>query len=203
VNPALLYLFLLKATATSFSGLASLPVLRNDLVVQRHVLTDRQLNTAVAMARVTPGPAGLYVVVVGYFAGGIPGAVAGWLAMITPAFAVILLLRYLAHRAQRAEVRGPIEALTMAAAGLVVAAAMPLARDAVTGALPRLHPHRHPVAGPGSGRVRSRGENRRILVAASQPNQVEEEVCRRSDSETSSTTSVSSAGVSPIIRWCR
>ena len=37
----LLYLLLLKATATSFSGLTSLPVVRHDLVENRHVLTDR------------------------------------------------------------------------------------------------------------------------------------------------------------------
>jgi chromate transporter len=48
VNILLLYLLLLKATLTSFSGLASLPVVRADLVARYHVLTDRQLNTAVA-----------------------------------------------------------------------------------------------------------------------------------------------------------
>ena len=48
VNPLLLYLFLLKATLTSFSGLASLPVVRQDLVVKRGVLTDRQIGEAVA-----------------------------------------------------------------------------------------------------------------------------------------------------------
>jgi hypothetical protein len=42
VNPFVLYLFLLK-TVTAFSGLASLPVVRADLVVNHHVLTDQQL----------------------------------------------------------------------------------------------------------------------------------------------------------------
>ena len=41
----IVYLLLLKATLTSFSGLASLPMVRNDFVVRYHVLTDRQLNT--------------------------------------------------------------------------------------------------------------------------------------------------------------
>ena len=80
----LLYLLLTKATITSFSGLASLPVLREDLVVHRHLLTDAQVDTAVVVSRTTPGPIGVYVVSVGYFAGGILGAIAGWLAMITP-----------------------------------------------------------------------------------------------------------------------
>ena len=54
-----------------------------------HVLTNEQLNEAVVITRSTPGPVGLYIVSVGYFAGGLPGAVAGWLAMITPALLVI------------------------------------------------------------------------------------------------------------------
>ena len=84
MNIFVLYLLLLKATVTSFSGLGSLPVIRQDLVVTRRALTDSQLNAAVAVGRTTPGPAGLYVVSVGYFAAGVPGAIAGWLAMVTP-----------------------------------------------------------------------------------------------------------------------
>lgn len=84
MNVVLLYLLLLKGTATAFAGLASLPVIHDALVVQYHVLTDEQLNQAVVITRSTPGPVGLYVVSVGYFVAGLPGAVVGWLAMITP-----------------------------------------------------------------------------------------------------------------------
>jgi chromate transporter len=80
-----------------------------------------------------PGPYGLYVVSVGYFVAGTPGAFCGWLAMATPAFLIIPLLRYLGARADRPEVRGAIEAVTLAAAGLIVASAIPLARSALTG----------------------------------------------------------------------
>ena len=47
----LLYMLLLKATLTTFSGLASLPMLRNDLVLHRNLLTDSQLNTAIVVTR--------------------------------------------------------------------------------------------------------------------------------------------------------
>ena len=50
MSAILLYLLLTKATITSFSGLASLPVLRQDLVVNRRVLTDAQLGTAVVVS---------------------------------------------------------------------------------------------------------------------------------------------------------
>src|SRR5262249_57749827 len=79
MNAVALYLVLLKATITSFAGLASLAVVRDELVVKRPVLTDSQLNEAVVITRATPGPTGLYVVSVGYFAEGfLVQSRAGW-----------------------------------------------------------------------------------------------------------------------------
>jgi chromate transporter len=132
VNLLLLYLLLLKATATAFSGLSSIPVLREDLVVRRGLLTDQQLNVAVTAGRTGPGPNGLYVVSVGYLVAGVPGACAGWLAMVTPAFLVIPLVRVLGARADRPRLRSAIRASTLASAGLLLAATLPLARSALT-----------------------------------------------------------------------
>ena len=130
MNLIVLYLLLLKATITSFSGLTSLPVVRNDFVVQRQILTDRQLNAAVVAGRAVPGPNGLYVVSVGYFIGGIPGACVAWLAVITPAFVMIPLLQYVGKKAEKPSIKSAIQALTFAAAGLIIAATIPLAGDA-------------------------------------------------------------------------
>jgi chromate transporter len=95
------------------------------------VLTDRQLSTAVAAGRIGPGPLGIYVVSVGYEVDGIPGACAGWLAMITPAFLIIPMLRFLGRRAEHPRARAVARAVLFAGAGLMAAAAVPLARDAV------------------------------------------------------------------------
>ncbi len=132
MNLVLLYLLLLKATVTSFSGLTSLPVVRNDLVLHHRVLTDRELNAAVAAGQAGPGPYGLYIVSVGYFVAGVPGAFCGWLAMVTPAFLIIPMMRYIGARAGHPRVRSAIRAVTLAAAGLVSAFTVPLARDALT-----------------------------------------------------------------------
>jgi chromate transporter len=132
MNAFVLYLFLVKATLTSFSGLGSLPMIHQDFVVERHVLTDRQLNIAVAAGRVGPGPAGLYVVSVGYSIAGIPGAIAGWAAMITPAFLVIPLLRYLGARAERPRIKSAIRASMLASAGLLLGTSAQIAQTAVT-----------------------------------------------------------------------
>jgi len=133
MNLLVLYLLLLKGTVTSFTGLASLPVVRHDLVETHHVLTDRQLNAAVVAGRTAPGANGLYIVSVGYFVAGVPGAVMGTLAVMTPAFLIIPMLRYLGARANRSALKSAIQCVMLAAAGLVVSAAVPLARDALTG----------------------------------------------------------------------
>ena len=132
MNAVLLYLLLLKGTGTAFAGLASLPVIHDSLVVQHHVLTDQQLNEAVVITRSTPGPVGLYIVSVGYFVAGLPGAVAGWLAMITPALLVIPLVHYTGRHIEHPRVKAILQAVVLASAGLLLAAAIPLAHDALT-----------------------------------------------------------------------
>ena len=135
MNIFILYLLLLKATVTSFSGLGSMPMIRQDLVVTRQVLTDGQLNAAVAVGRTTPGPAGLYVVSVGYFVSGVPGAVAGWLALVTPSLSVILIIRYLGRKAEHHRVKSVLQAIVLASAGMLLATAVPLAQEALNGVL--------------------------------------------------------------------
>lgn len=136
MNPFVLYLLLLKATITSFSGLASLPIIREDLVVQRKVLTDEQLNMAIVVSRTTPGPVGIYVVSVGYVVSGVPGAIAGWLAMCTPAFVAIPLIGYTARHVRHRRVRGITRAVVVASAALLLSAAWPLGQDTLIDPLP-------------------------------------------------------------------
>jgi chromate transporter len=132
MNLIVLYFLLAKATLTTFSGLASMPVLRQDLVIDRHLLTDEQLNTAVVVTRTTPGPVGLYVVSVGYFIAGTPGAIAGWLAMCTPALLIVPLVHFAGRKAEHPRVRSLIKAVVFSSAGLLWAATIPIGSQAVT-----------------------------------------------------------------------
>ena len=133
MNVVLLYLLLLKGTVTAFAGLASLPVIQHSLVEQYHVLTNEQLNEAVVITRSTPGPVGLYIVSVGYFATGIPGAIAGWLAMITPALLIIPMVHFVGRKMENPRVKSVLQTVVIASAGLLLAAAIPLGRDGITG----------------------------------------------------------------------
>jgi chromate transporter len=129
VNVMVLYFLLLRATALSFSGFASVPVIREDLVVQRGTLTDEQLNDAIAISQASPGPLGLYVVVLGYFVAGLPGALAGALALASPALLAIPIARAVRHH-QDSQVRGACGAIVIASCVLMATTSVRLAPEA-------------------------------------------------------------------------
>ena len=130
----LLWIFL-KSTCTSFAGLASLPEIRHELVDDRHWATDEQIDQSIVITRTTPGPVGGWIVAVGYMVDGVPGAIAGWLAMTLPSLLVILLVGYFGKRAQHPRVRGMLQSVVLASATLLVLAAIPIGRDALDGPL--------------------------------------------------------------------
>ena len=127
----LLYALLLKASITSFSGVGALPQIRQDLVVTYHVMTDEDLSRAVLFGRSSPGPVGLYIVSVGYAVRGTPGAVAGWLALSSPAFLAIPMLALLRRWLHLARVRSALDAVIVASATLLVPSGFGLVRDAI------------------------------------------------------------------------
>jgi chromate transporter len=131
MNVVVIYLLLLKATATSFAGMGSLPQIQQDFVETYRVMSDDQLSQAVLVGRSTPGPVGAYVVAVGYFAGGWSGAVAGWLAMVTPAFAMIPLLATVRRWLHLPRVRAAVDAVVVASAVLLVVSGVRLTIEAL------------------------------------------------------------------------
>ena len=134
MNLLVLYFLLLKASVTSLNGMGSLPMVRQDFVADRHLITDQQLSAAVVAARTGPGPYGIYMVCVAYLVAGIPGAIVGLLAMITPSFLIVPMMRFAGARAETPRVRSAISALMLASAALLLFASVPLARETVTGA---------------------------------------------------------------------
>jgi chromate transporter len=132
VSLLLLYVLLLKASVTSFSGMGALPQVRQDLVVTHRVLTDEDLSRAVLFGRSSPGPVGLYLVSVGSAVRGVPGAVVGWLALATPAFLAIPLLVALRRWLHVARVRSAVDAVIIAGATLLIPSGLLLLRDALS-----------------------------------------------------------------------
>src|SRR5207245_2535262 len=73
IDPFTLFVILLKASSLSLGGFGSLPLLRQDLVVTG-IATEAQIVEALAIGRLSTGPNGLYVVILGYQLAGLPGA---------------------------------------------------------------------------------------------------------------------------------
>ncbi|HEX9268255.1 MAG TPA: chromate transporter [Candidatus Limnocylindria bacterium] len=119
MDQLVLFLIFLKASALSVGGLASLPLLRADLVPAN--VNDTQIVQALAIGRLTPGPNGLYIVSLGYLAAGWYGALAALIAAsLVPLVmlpATSLARRWLLSRWFAGLVRG----VGLATAGLLTA----------------------------------------------------------------------------------
>lgn len=80
-----LALIFLRAGAASFGGgTAALGGLRHDLVDQHPVMTARDFENAYSLGQATPGPGILYLIPMGFYAAGAPGAVVALVAFLTP-----------------------------------------------------------------------------------------------------------------------
>ena len=124
-----LYWLFLRVVLLSFSGFATVPLLRESLVLDHGILTDTQLNDAIAISQSSPGPLGLYVVVVGQFVAGLPGALAGVMALATPAVLAIPIAR-LILRGSAGTLQGACSGIVIASCGLMVVTGIRLAPQA-------------------------------------------------------------------------
>jgi chromate transport protein ChrA len=122
---------LAAAVVSCIIPMGSLPQIRRDFIETHAAISDQQLSQAVLVGRATVGPMGAYVVAVGYFAGGWPGAVAGWLAMITPALAAIPMLALIQRWLHLPRLRAAVDGVIIASAVLLVGSGATLAIDAI------------------------------------------------------------------------
>src|SRR5829696_3159759 len=88
-----LFLVCVKVSFLSFGGSAPLPLLKDELGNQRHLVPDADFASAIAIGRIAPGPNGLFVLPVGYFIAGVPGAIVAALALWVVSVPVLLLVK--------------------------------------------------------------------------------------------------------------
>jgi chromate transporter len=115
------------------NGPVMVPLLQDDLVDGRGVLSTEQLLYAFTIARVTPGQANTYVAAIGYMLHGLVGALACTAVILLPGYLILPLLwgyrRLRAVRVVPAFTRG----LTVASVGLIFAATLTIGRATLTG----------------------------------------------------------------------
>jgi chromate transporter len=126
----LLYWIFTQATLSSFTGLSTLPIIRHELVTKRQWINDADLNAAVLVGRSTPGPMSVYIVSIGQKVDGLPGAAAGWLALVTPAVLILVLLHSLKRWSKHPRFQNAIRYVVLASNGYALATLYALCRAA-------------------------------------------------------------------------
>ena len=124
-DPLSLFLAFLKAAALSIGGQGALPLLRQELVATG-ILTEHQVLEALAIGRITPGPTGLYVVSLGYFAAGVAGALIATVAAALPPLSMVVLAGVIRRWLLTAWAAGIVRGVVLATSALVVATSITL-----------------------------------------------------------------------------
>ncbi|CAN5255182.1 hypothetical protein BH18CHL2_BH18CHL2_04620 [soil metagenome] len=133
MDAAGLFLVFLKAAALGLGGFGSLPVLREDLILAGHA-TDEQLVQALAVGRLSTGPNGTYVVSLGYFVGGLGGAIAALAAACLPPLVMVPAVAVGRQRLLSPAFAGFIRGASLATAGLLLAIALAILAPGADGA---------------------------------------------------------------------
>ena len=113
------FLIFLKSVLTSPGGFGPLPSLRADLV-PRGWATDTQFAEALAVGQTSPGPNGLWVVVLGFMVAGLTGALIALVAVTLPPLLVLIVQRGFARVGRHALTRGFLSGMALSIAGVGV-----------------------------------------------------------------------------------
>lgn len=125
MNELALFLTLLKDAALSLGGLGALPLIRQDLVAPGYA-TDAQIIQALAIGRVSTGPTGLWIVSVGYFVAGWPGAVLAIVAASLPPLIMVPATSVARRFLMTAWFAGFVRGASLATAGLLLSTGISL-----------------------------------------------------------------------------
>ncbi|MBQ6268243.1 MAG: chromate transporter [Clostridia bacterium] len=132
-----LFLAFLKVGAFTFGGgYAAVPLIR-ETVLANGWLDDARLSELIAVSESTPGPIMVNLATyIGSVQAGVPGAIAATLAVVLPAFVVILLLTKALKKALTSEgFRAAFGTLRPTIAGIILATGVFLALNNVIGSV--------------------------------------------------------------------
>lgn len=132
---ALVAIVFVANLVTFGNGPVMVPILQEELVEGRGVLTLDELLYAFAVARATPGQANTYVAAVGWFLFGLGGAIATTAAIVLPGYLMIPFLRAYERFRGHGAVAAFISGVTAASVGLIFAATIAMGEGALGGAV--------------------------------------------------------------------
>ncbi len=119
INPLLYFLLFLKASLFSTGGFSNLPSLHQDLISDSWA-TDIEFGQSIAIGQISPGPNGLWVISLGYLTYGFPGAALALVAIMLPAFFVLLVSAGYSHLEHQRWVQGFMRGVSLAVVGILL-----------------------------------------------------------------------------------
>lgn len=133
-------LIFLKIGAVLYgSGYVLIAFLQDEVVDRHGWLTEGQLLDVVALGQLTPGPVLATATVIGYMTAGLAGAVVATTAIFLPSFVFVSILNPLIPRLRKsAWMSAFLDAVNVAAIGLMAAVLIELGRGALDDWPPRL-----------------------------------------------------------------
>lgn len=129
-----LFVTVLIANMIGFGGLSSLPVMRGQLQAAG-LQADSLLLHSLSVANITPGPNGLYLVVVGYFVSGMKGALVAVTALMLPPMLVLPLEQARSRLVHLKRFRAAMFSLSLSVMALLAISSGSLALHAATDVL--------------------------------------------------------------------
>ena len=124
----LYFLLAFKAALFSTGGFGSVPSLHDDLL-SRGWATERNFSEALAVGQISPGPNGLWIISLGYFVDGVPGALLSLAAITLPPF-LILGVEWLYDRTKHhPAVEGFVRGMSLATVGIFAVVLQRLLHD--------------------------------------------------------------------------
>ena len=134
-----LFLYFLKIGSILFgSGYVLLAFLRADLVERYRWLTDEELNAAIAVGQITPGPLFTTATFIGYLlgdrfeAGGVLGAIVATVGIFLPAFVFVANSGLVVPFVRRSRIAGAfLDGVVAASFVLMLTVTIRLAREAL------------------------------------------------------------------------
>lgn len=98
------------------------PDMHRRLVVTDHLLSDTDFTSAIALAQAAPGPNVLFVALMGWYSGGLGGAMASMLGVMIPSTTLALAAsRWVSTRRHWLSVRAFQDGMTPVTVGLLLA----------------------------------------------------------------------------------
>lgn len=117
-----LFMHCLMLSLLAIGGaMATAPELQRYVVVDRGWLSSADFTSSVALAQASPGPNLMFIPVVGYAAGGLPGAMVALLGMLLPSTALTLAVtRWGARHRESRGVKAFIAGMVPVTLGLLI-----------------------------------------------------------------------------------